>query len=35
MHTTKPDIQAIKQFMKATWEDGDYGQLSQYKKEWD
>lgn len=35
MQTTSPDIQRIKQFMKATWEDGDYGQFSQYKTEWD
>lgn len=32
---TKPEIQTIKQIMKATWEDGDYGQLSLYKKDWD
>ncbi len=35
MEATKPDLQTIKQMMKATWEDGDYGQLSQYKKDWD
>lgn len=35
MEITKPDIQTIKQMMKATWEDGDYGQLSRYKKDWD
>ena len=28
-------MQTIKQMMKAAWEDGDYGQLSQYKKDWD
>lgn len=32
---TTPDIQRIKQFMKATWEDGDYGEFSRYKKDWD
>ena len=32
---TRPEIQTIKQIMKATWEDGDYGQLSLYKKDWD
>lgn len=35
MKVTTPDIQTVKQFMKATWEDGDYGQFSQYKKDWD
>lgn len=35
MEITQPDIQTIKQMMKATWEDGDYGQLSQFKKDWD
>lgn len=35
MQNPKPDIQTIKQMMKATWEDGDYGQLSRYKKDWD
>jgi ubiquinone/menaquinone biosynthesis C-methylase UbiE len=35
MEITKPDIQTIKQMMKAAWEDGDYGQLSRYKKDWD
>lgn len=35
MPITNPDIQVIKQMMKATWEDGDYGQLSLYKKNWD
>ena len=35
MEVSSPDIQTIKQIMKATWEDGDYGQLSQYKEEWD
>lgn len=35
MEATKPDIQTIKQFMKATWEDGDYGQFSIHKKDWD
>jgi ubiquinone/menaquinone biosynthesis C-methylase UbiE len=35
MEIAKPDIQAIKQIMKATWEDGDYSQLSRYKRDWD
>lgn len=35
METQQPDIQTIKKVMKATWEDGDYGQLSKYKQEWD
>lgn len=35
MQTTIPDLQTIKQIMKAIWEDGDYGQLSEYKKDWD
>jgi len=35
MEATMPDINKIKQAMKATWEDGDYGQLSLYKKNWD
>lgn len=35
MGNTNPGIQDIKKMMKATWEDGDYGQLSRYKKGWD
>ncbi len=35
METVKPPMQSIKQIMKAIWEDGDYGQLSMYKKDWD
>lgn len=33
--TAQPDIQSVKQVMKAMWEDGDYGRLSQFKHEWD
>lgn len=35
MEPAKPGIEIIKQVMKAIWEDGDYGQLSLYKKDWD
>lgn len=35
MEVRHPEIQTIKKMMKATWEDGDYGQLSQFKKAWD
>ena len=35
MEIKNPDIKTIKQMMKATWEDGDYGELSRYKKNWD
>jgi ubiquinone/menaquinone biosynthesis C-methylase UbiE len=35
MESAKTDIQAIKQIMKATWEDGDFGKLSKFKEEWD
>lgn len=35
MERNYPELQTIKKMMKATWEDGDYGQLSQFKKAWD